>query len=113
MRPQKRVSGKSRNAIKKALRALVPGISMADFQAIEEIAASGHLRHLPPTIIAWQALTTHVRHNHTDYDTLLADGYDRESARYFVVDEMNAVLERWGCLRRVEADDVNDVAPSA
>ncbi len=94
--------------MKKALRALVPRTSMADFQAIEEIATSGHLRHLPPTIIAWQAVTTHIRHNHTQYDALLAEGYDRESARHFVLDEMNEVLKKWGSLRRVVEDEQMD-----
>lgn len=112
MRQMKRASAKGNNALKKALRALVPKASLADFQAIEAIASSGHLRHLPPTIIAWQAVTTHIRHNHTEYDALLSEGYDRESARHFVVDEMNGVLERWGSLRRIEADDAADGSPT-
>ena len=37
----------------------------------------------------------------TDYDTLLADGYDQDSARFFVAAEMDDVLARWGATRRV------------
>ncbi len=85
----------------KALRELLPKVTLADFEAIMQIARSGHLRHLPVGIIAWQATTTHIRHVHTDYDALLEEGYDAESARHFVVDDMNEILADWGCLRRV------------
>ena len=39
-----------------------------------------------------------------DYDALLADGYERDAARFFVIDDMNAVLEHWGSARRVTGD---------
>lgn len=86
---------------------MLPNITLADFNAIEAIAERGHLRHLPPGIIAWQAITTHVRHNHTEYDQLLKEGYDGDSARHFVLDVMNEKLAEWGCLRRVEEDEEN------
>jgi hypothetical protein len=41
----------------------------------------------------------------TDYDELLAHGYDCESARHFVADEMTRVLREWG-VRRPLGDDV-------
>lgn len=78
---------------------------MSDFQAIEEIANAGHLRHLPPSISAWQAITTHIRHAHTDYDSLLGDGYDTESARHFVLAEMNEILTQWGCQKQITDQD--------
>ena len=87
--------------IARHLRALAPMMPMADFNAVIAGAIAGHLRHLPPSIAAWQALTSHVRHAHTDYDALLAEGYDRDSARFFVVDAMNGQLARWGSARRV------------
>ncbi|MCB1440071.1 MAG: DUF2293 domain-containing protein [Nitratireductor sp.] len=93
--------------VAKALRELVPRATLADFEAVMEIAMRGHLRHLPPGIIAWQALTTHVRHNHTEYDALLEDGYDSQSARHFVLDRMNEVLAEWGSPRRIHDEDVN------
>lgn len=88
--------------VRRHLRALAPNMPLSDFLAVEDVAASGHLRHLPPSIIAWQALTTHVRHAWTDYDLLIEEGYDRDAARHFVVDTMNETLSRWGCLKRVE-----------
>jgi len=87
------------------LRELVPIVSLDDFLAIEEIANAGHLRHLPPSIAVWQATTTHIRHAHTDYDALLSEGYDAESARHFVLEEMNEILLQWGCQKQVSDQD--------
>lgn len=97
-------------AIRKALRATAPGIPLADAQAVMERAIGGRLRHLPPSIALWLALTSHVRHRHTDYDALLAEGYDRDAARYFVVEATDEVLRLWGCARSVadEAAEAED-----
>lgn len=78
---------------------------MEDFLAMEETALAGHLRHLPPSISAWQAVTTRARHAHTDYDELLQDGYDVESARHFVLDTINEKLSEWGCSERVSEEE--------
>lgn len=96
---------KRQKDMRKALRALLPRVPMADAEAILDGALAGHLRHLPPSIALWQAVTSHVRHALTDYDALLADGYDRDAARFFVIDDMNLVLEDWGCARRIEEDE--------
>lgn len=93
--------GKSKE-VKKHLREMLPLIPMEGFLAIEEIADAGHLRHLPPSIRAWQAITTHARHIHTDYDALLMEGYDKESARHFVLDDINEKLSKWGCVRKLD-----------
>ncbi|TIR83698.1 MAG: DUF2293 domain-containing protein, partial [Mesorhizobium sp.] len=45
---------------------------------------------------------------HTDYDKLLAEGYDRDSARFFVIDETNEVLTRWRATRLLEEDDEDE-----
>lgn len=92
--------GKSK-AVKKQLRELVPNVTMEEFLAIEEIADAGHLRHLPPTIRAWQAITTRARHAHTDYDILLDEGYDQEAARHFILKDLNEKLLEWGCKKTV------------
>jgi hypothetical protein len=88
-------------SIRRALRALAPGIPLADAQAVLELAERRHMKDLPPSTALWLALGSHVRHVHTDYELLLADGYDREAARFFVVDETDAVLASWGCQRSV------------
>jgi len=97
-------SNRRRKDLAEHLRILIPLAPMADFIEIQQVADAGHLRHLPITIAAWQAVTTRARHAHTDYDTLLADGYDQDSARHFVVDDMNDILETWGCTKRVDVN---------
>lgn len=96
-------------AIRKALRALAPGIPLADAQAVLALAERRHMKDLPPATALWLALGSHVRHVHTDYEQLLADGYEREAARFFVAEETDGVLAGWGCQRSVtelvEAED--------
>ncbi len=84
---------------------MVPLAPLADFSAIETAAIAGHLRHLPPSIAVWQSITSRVRHAHTDYDALLAEGYDQESARHFLLGEMNSKLAEWGCSQQIEMDE--------
>lgn len=91
--------------IARHLRILAPRIAMADFNAALETAIAGHLRHLPPGIAAWQGLTSRARHAHTDYEALLGEGYDRDSARFFTLEALNEVLARWGSARRVSGEE--------
>lgn len=92
---------KRQQAIRKALRALAPGIPLIDAEAVVTLAERRHMKDLPPSTALWLALGSHVRHSHTDYDHLLAEGYDRDAARFFVVEETDAVLSSWGCQRSV------------
>ena len=91
--------------IRKRLRELVPNISMSGFLEIEQIATAGHLRHLPPSIAVWQAVTTVARHQHTDYDQMLKEGYDADTARHFVRDDINEILKEWGCSRQLSDNE--------
>lgn len=92
-------------AIAKALTALLPLAPYADGEKIRTDAGAKHLKTMPPTIAVWLATVAHVRHAHTDYEALLEDDYDRDSARFFVVDQINAVLTRWRATRLLDADD--------
>lgn len=95
-----------RNEIETALRRLAPRIPHHEFMAVSDHAMdSVGLRTAAPDNAAWLALVAYVRHLFTDYDDLLAEGYDADSARFFVVDEMNAVLESWGVRRRVTSEE--------
>ena len=96
--------GKSKE-VKRRLRELIPQATLETFLAIEETADAGHLRHLPPSIRAWQALTSYTRHKHTDYDAMLTDGYDQDSARHFVLNDINEKLGAWGCTRMLDEDE--------
>ncbi len=95
-----------RRAIDKALTALLPMAPFADMEKIRTEAGGKHLRDLPPSIAVWLATIAHVRHEHTDYDRLLDEGYDRDSARFFVVDQINEWLTKWRATRLLDADDL-------
>ncbi|TIS05294.1 MAG: DUF2293 domain-containing protein [Mesorhizobium sp.] len=97
-----------RRAIAKALTALLPLAPYSDMEKIRADAGAEHMKSLPPTIAVWLATIAHVRHTHTDYDKLLAEGYDRDSARFFVIDETNEVLTRWRATRLLEEDDEDE-----
>jgi hypothetical protein len=94
-----------RRAIAKALTALLPLAPYADMEKIRTDAGAVHMKTLPPTIAVWLATAAHIRHVHTDYEKLLAEGYDRESARFFVIEQTNIVLTRWRATRLLDADD--------
>lgn len=96
-----------RAMIAEALALLAP--RLPEFEAetvVDRAMRSPGLRGAVPETAAWLALTAFARHAFTEYDDLLDDGYDRDSARHFVLDDMNAILAGWGCRRRVseEAD---------
>jgi hypothetical protein len=95
-----------RQAIESALRHLVPRVPAHESGAIVDHALDSEgLRTASPETAAWLSLVAYVRHVFTEYDALLAQGYDRDSARFFVADEMAAVLKEWGARRSLGADD--------
>ncbi|MGX9145233.1 DUF2293 domain-containing protein [Mesorhizobium sp. 128a] len=94
-----------RRAIAKALTALLPLAPYADMEKIRAEAGAVHMKTLPPGIAVWLATIAHIRHGHTHYEKLLAEGYDRDSARFFVIEQTNMVLTRWRATRLLEADD--------
>jgi hypothetical protein len=99
------LSTKLRKDIAKALTSLAPGIPYTDAETVKSNAASRHLRSYPPGISVWLSLVAHIRHRHTEYDALLADGYDLESARHFVMNDINAVLTGWRATRLIEDEN--------
>ena len=95
-------------AIARALTLTIPGASFLDAEAIRTAARSRHMRPLSPPVALWLAAVAHIRHAHTDYDTLLDEGYERDAARFFVLDDINAVLDRWGATRRLDPNAVDE-----
>jgi hypothetical protein len=94
-----------RSDIEAALRRLAPKIPPHEFMAVGDHAMdSAGLRTASPETAAWLSLTAYVRHALTDYDELLDQGYDAESARHFVADAMDEVLADWGVRRRIAGD---------
>lgn len=87
-----------RDRIGAALAIIAPGVPPFERAAIIDHAEdSPGLRPASPQSAAWAALVAYVRHNCTDYDDLLADGYDAAAARHFVLPEIQRVLIQWGC----------------
>lgn len=95
-------------AVNKALTTLLPQAPYADAEQIRAMAHDRKLRGLPASIAVWLATVTHVRHEHSDYDTLLAEGYDRDAARFFVIDQINDVLTHWRATRLLEPEDEDE-----
>ena len=86
-----------REAVARALRRLAPRLPAFEHEAtLDRALASPGLRGAAPETAARLALTAYARHVFTEYDALLADGYDRDSARHFVLDDLNEALVAWG-----------------
>lgn len=100
-----RVSTRRQRAVGEAIETLVPYAPLADTQRIREGANDRKLRELPPSVAVWISTIAHVRHVHTEYDRLLDEGYDRDAARFFVVEAINRVLTGWRATRLLEADE--------
>jgi len=84
----------------------VPRIPPHEFGAVVDHALDSRgLKASAPESAAWLSLVAYVRHAFTDYNDLLAQGYDQDSARYFVVADMEAVLGEWGVRRRLGDDE--------
>jgi hypothetical protein len=95
-----------RSEIERALRRLAPRIPAHEFASVVEHAVdSAGLRTASPEAAAWLSLVAYVRHVFTEYDELLNQGYDPESARFFVAAAIDAVLAEWGVARRVAAEN--------
>src|SRR5690606_21526982 len=94
-----------RRAIDKALTLLIPMAPFIDAEQIRRDAGAKHMKTLPPSIAVWPASVAHIRHQHTEYESLLEEGYDRDAARFFVLDAINAVLTAWRATRLLDPDD--------
>lgn len=88
--------------VEQAVLALAPDIPVKDLAEVASHALHTlAFRHAAPETAAWLSLVSYVRHNFTSYDAMLADGYERDSARHFCLEETNKVLRGWGSGRLV------------
>jgi hypothetical protein len=94
-----------RRALAKALTLLLPMAPYADMEKIRAEAGAVHMKTLPPSVAVWLATVAYIRHEHTDYEALLQEGYDRDAARFFVIDQINAVLTAWRSTRLLDPDE--------
>lgn len=95
-----------RAAIEAALRHLAPRIPTHEFGAVVDRALdSPGLRSAAPQAAAWLSLVAYVRHVFTEYEELLRQGYDQESARFFVVADIEEKLADWGVRQGLTSAD--------
>lgn len=93
------------------LRKLIPGASFSDFDEIFTAMRSKHMASLDFAAAAYLATLAHIRHQHTQYDALRDEGYDHDSARHFIVEEVNEVLRDWGSTTQISTDE-EDAQPA-
>jgi hypothetical protein len=95
-----------RKDIEVALRRLAPKIPAHEFASVVDHAIDSRgLSQAHPETAAWLSLVAYIRHVFTDYDDLRDQGYDEESARFFVAAEIETVLGEWGVQRRLGTQD--------
>jgi hypothetical protein len=96
----------NRKDIEVALRRLAPKIPAHEFSSVVDHAVDSRgLSQAYPETAAWLSLVAYVRHVFTEYDDLRDQGYDEESARFFVAAGIETVLRQWGVRRRLDASD--------
>lgn len=94
-----------RSDLEEALGRLAPKMPRHEFEAtVDHALLSGGLRGAAPETAVWLSLVAYVRHTFTEYDSLLEEGYDQDSARFFVRADMEEKLRDWGCRRPLVAD---------
>ena len=96
----------TRKEIEMALCYLAPRIPDHEFGAIADHAMdSPGLHNAAPETAAWLSMVSFIRHVLTEYDSLLEEGYEQESARHFVANDMQAVLKEWGVKRPLSSGE--------
>jgi hypothetical protein len=95
-----------RSDIEKALRQLAPEIPDYEAAAIADHAMDSRgLNSASPQSAAWLSMVAFIRHALTEYDSLLEEGYDSESARHFVAPDIRAILTEWGVRKPLTPQD--------
>jgi hypothetical protein len=90
--------------IRDAFTALFPLAPFIDAEPIREKALRASMKAMTAEVAVWLCGIAHIRHEYTDYDALLGEGYDHDAARFFVVDDINAVLTDWRASRFVMSE---------
>jgi len=100
---RERVDAQYVRAFAEQVRAAFPGCPAAEAETIAGHACQKYSGRVGRSAAARQfdagaitrAVAAHVRHRHSQYDTLLAHGWDRGDARHAVAGIVQAILERW------------------
>ncbi|WOC16980.1 DUF2293 domain-containing protein [Pseudochrobactrum sp. MP213Fo] len=88
-------SAKRMKNIAQALTLLAPRTPYYDAEHIRAAAAAPHMRALTADNAVRLALLAYVRHTYTDYDTLRDEGLDKDSALYWIRQQINDKLNEW------------------
>ncbi len=88
-------SAKRRKDIAQALTLLAPRMPFYDAEQIREAAASSHMRALTAQNAVRLAALAYIRHTYTDYDKLRDEGLDKDSALYWINDQVSEMLNQW------------------
>ena len=91
-------SAKRRKDIAQALTMLAPRTPFYDAEQIREAAAAPHMRALTALNAVRLAALAYIRHTYTDYDKLRDDGLDKDSALYWINDQVTEILKQWGAI---------------
>lgn len=89
------MSKKQTKYIRKIISNMFSTIPYYDAEYIIISAQSPHLKHLPISIATWLCSISYIRHNYTDYDSLLQKGFGKEAARYYTAQQINDILHKW------------------
>src|SRR5579884_783624 len=96
----------SRSAVASALRHIAPRLPAHEFEAVLDHAMdSPGLKVASPEKAAFLSLVAYARHTMTEYDELLRQGYDRDSARFFVAEALSELLSGWGVKRKLGGEE--------
>jgi hypothetical protein len=104
------LSTKRQRDIAKALTLLIPGAPFLDADIVRQTAAKRKYKLLPASTSVWLAAVAYIRHVHSEYDALLAEGYERDAARHFSLDAVNEKLTQWRASRLLDPSE--DVEPA-
>lgn len=104
---------KRQSAISMAVARFIPQAPFYDAEAVRARAAAKHLRGLAAETAAWLAIIAYIRHVYTNYDALRDEGYEKDAARFFVCDAVNAKLQEWRAVRFLTAEETEAPAGGA
>jgi hypothetical protein len=86
-----------RDILQRELKRQAPRLPRHETEAVlDHASTSPGLRNAEPHRAVRLSLVAYARHVFTEYDALLGEGYDVDSARHFVLDELNDALKEWG-----------------
>ncbi len=99
------VSAKRRKDIAQALTLLASRMPFYDAEQIREAASAPHMRALTAQNAVRLAALAYIRHTYTDYDKLRDEGLDKDSALYWINDQVIEILNQWSATKLMPDSD--------